>query len=238
VKSENLVTVEGRWAVEALLQSEFIVGDVVVETGRHESIRESCDSAGVPFRELSREKIAEESGYAFHRGVFARAERPRAGELDQEFLERATRLVIPYGIADPGNLGTIIRTAVAFGADGIALESGMGADVYSRKSIRASATGIFRVPVFEVPSIEAALSSMQEVGFACLGLGLAEDAKPLAGVTRAGKMALLLGSEADGLPPDLDARCDERIRIPIGAGMDSLNVATAAAIACYELFEA
>ncbi|MEX2580425.1 MAG: RNA methyltransferase [Verrucomicrobiales bacterium] len=231
------VVVEGRWAVEALLEStSFTPLIVYVERGRHQDLKQRLVDAGVAFEEVDAEAMAGKAGFDFHRGVFALAERPEAREPAEEWLENACRMVVPVGLADPGNLGTIVRSAAAFGADGILLEKGRGADVYSRKCIRASATAVFRLPIFEVERLPGHLDSMREAGFAIFGTALGDDAVPLPRVRQVEKCALLFGSERDGLAPEVGDLCDEKIGIPMSGTIDSLNVAASAAVVMYELF--
>ncbi len=234
--SGDLIIVEGHWAVEALLASHFSVREVAVEKGRHPEIAPLCQERGVPLRQLEREEIARLAGYPFHRGIYAVADRPPSREPDAQFLAGATRLLVPMDISDPGNLGTLIRSAAAFGVDGILVEAGRGCDVYARKCIRASARAVFRLPVFEVRSLGATLDRLTESGFFLFGGSLGEGSRPVQQVRPARKTALLLGSEGEGLTAEMTARCAELIRLPMQAGMDSLNVAVAGAILMWEWF--
>ncbi|NRB73480.1 MAG: RNA methyltransferase [Verrucomicrobiales bacterium] len=234
--SSELITIEGRWAVEAALQSPFFcVHKVMFEEGRHGGLKDAAVSADVLYEEISREAMADEAGFDFHRGVLAYAARPEApgfepGEAGPK------RLVVPASLADAGNLGTVIRTAVAFGADGVLLEAGKGADVYSRKAIRASATAVFRLPIYEVDDLAVALGSFREAGGVVLGTSLNEKAAALPSVKAGERTAVLLGAEKDGLSAELESACDELVYLPMASGMDSLNVAATASIVLYELF--
>jgi len=237
VTAPESVTVEGRWAVEALLDSPFFATEsVFVEEGRHRELRERAEALGFAVRPLSRDAMAGEAGFAFHRGVFARARRPALGAPDDEFLAGARRLLVPLGIADGGNLGTLIRTAAAFGVGGIVVEAGRATDPFSRKCIRASATAIFRVPVFEVRCATSMLARMDRAGIVPFAATAAEGATPLARVEPVARAALVLGAEKDGLPPAVEAACRERVAIPMGGGVESLNVAASGAILLWELF--
>jgi tRNA G18 (ribose-2'-O)-methylase SpoU len=231
-----MVTIEGRWAVEAALRSPFFcVRSVLVEEGRHAELVDLAEHEKVPLRKLPSELMAQEAGFDFHRGALARADRPESPSFEDE-VDSIKRLVVPVGLADGGNLGTIIRTAAAFGADGVLIESGKGADIYSRKCIRASATAIFRLPVFEVSSVPMALAKFREFNGMVLGASLSDRAAELPKKEMASKCAVLLGAEKDGLTRDLELSCDELIRLPMSHDMDSLNVAATASIVLYELF--
>lgn len=230
------MTVEGRWAVEALLDSpRFQVKEVVLEKGRHGELLPRLELAGIPHREVGRDEISTEAGYAFHRGVLASAERPRC-DLEDLLAAGVSRLVIPCGLADPGNLGTVVRSAAAFGADGVVAGKGRGADIFGRKSLRASATALFRLPVCEPADLAGTLERLHEAGFVLFATSLGKGTRLLPEVRPSERSAVLFGPEEEGLPGEIEALCDERIRIPMSGGMDSLNVAASAAIVFYELF--
>ncbi len=231
------IVIEGGLAVGALIDSElFQTESLFLEAGRHEALLARAEAKGLDCRLLSREEIADEAGFPFHRGVFATAHRPApVSPTDQEWSS-FSKILVPVNLADGGNLGTLIRTAVAFGCDAVVLESGKGTDVYSRKCIRASATAIFRVPVFEVPSLEETLAQLKREGVSCYATGLQSDSISPRDVTLTGRSAILFGPEKDGLSSEVMQACDACLRIPMEQGMDSLNVAASGAIVMYEIF--
>jgi RNA methyltransferase, TrmH family len=124
-----------------------------------------------------------------------------------------------WRVSDPGNLGAVVRTAGAFGAS-VGVSAGC-ADPTSPRALRASAGAIFRVPVH----------GFEKEG-RCLAL-VAHGGTPLAEIDLAGPLTFVLGAEREGLPDEVVAACDEAATIPISAGVESLNVAAAAAIALY-----
>jgi RNA methyltransferase, TrmH family len=128
-----------------------------------------------------------------------------------------------WGVRDPGNVGTILRSALAFGAGSVAFGPGC-ADPFGPKAVRASMGAIFQLPVARV----GALEDLPGVRVALAG-GAGE---PLAGPVQ-GELTILVGSEREGLPADLVARCDRVAHIPIAT--ESLNAAMAATVALYEL---
>lgn len=231
------VIVEGRWAVDALLDSEyFIPRRIFVDRGRHKQTVAKASAIGIPIEEQSSDQLSARAGYHFQRGIFAEADRPAPRDLDTEFLATAKKIVIPVGLADPGNLGTIVRTGAAFGADGVIVERDRGADIYSRKSIRASATAIFRLPVFECVSIASVSENLKASRFVLFATTVGAGAVPISQVQPAEKSAILLGTESDGLSAEVLSLCDETLRIPMANEMDSLNVAASAAVVMWELF--
>jgi TrmH family RNA methyltransferase len=145
--------------------------------------------------------------------VFARADLPPG--------TRPVTLAL-WHVADPGNVGTLLRAADAFGA-GIALSEGC-ADPTSPKAVRASMGAIFRVP----------MSGFDEPSGKRVAL-IAHGGIPLPELVVDGDVVLVVGAEREGLPADVLERCDERVSIPQPGGGESLNVAMAGAIALYEL---
>lgn len=145
-------------------------------------------------------------------GVYRRDDLPRDA--------RALTLAL-WHVADPGNVGTLVRAADAFGA-AVALSPGC-ADPTGPKAVRASMGSIFRAPVvrFDEPA-------GRRVAL------IPRDGKRLADLDLTGPLTFVLGAERDGLPEDVLARCDETATIPLAGGAESLNVATAGAIALYE----
>jgi RNA methyltransferase, TrmH family len=145
-------------------------------------------------------------------GVFKRADLPHGS--------RAVTLAL-WRVADPGNVGTLLRAADAFGA-GVALSEGC-ADPTGPKAVRASMGAVFRVP----------LSGFDEPAGKRVAL-VAHGGSPLPELTVDGDVVLVLGAEREGVPAEVLERCDERVTIPQSGG-ESLNVAMAGAIALYEL---
>ncbi|MDF1823857.1 MAG: RNA methyltransferase [Verrucomicrobiales bacterium] len=237
MSDDSEIVVEGHWAVEALIASgRFEIRLVLVESGRHPDLVEVLEKGKIPHSILSAEELRSVAGYDFHRGVMAHVVRPHPSGPTVDFLVKARRLVAPVRLADPGNVGTIIRTAVAFGADGILIEKGKGADPWGRKSIRASARAIFRVPIFEVENLEETLLEAGKHHFSIFGTSLSEEASPLREVKPVKKSIILFGAEKEGLSGSLHKLCDQLIGIPMANEMDSLNVAASAAIVCHDLF--
>jgi TrmH family RNA methyltransferase len=131
--------------------------------------------------------------------------------------------VAPWGVNDPGNVGTIIRSALAFGADSVALGPG-SADPYGHKAVRASMGALFGVPLARVKHVRE-LPGRRVALVARAGVPVHQLA--------AGELSLIVGAEREGLARDVVAACDEIAHIPI-AHADSLNAAMAATIALYE----
>lgn len=186
-----------------------------------ETVKSLCERAETTL--VISEDIAEYiSDTKTAQGLFAAAEKPEV-----PFPENARRIVVLDGVQDAGNVGTVIRTAEAFGMDGVLLTDGC-ADVWSSKTVRASMGSVFRMFVGEF-SYETYLQ-----GFTVYGAMLDETAKRLGEVKFSEKTAIVIGSEGSGISPEIAAICDEKIYIPI-QGAESLNAAMAAGVLLWEL---
>jgi tRNA G18 (ribose-2'-O)-methylase SpoU len=139
-------------------------------------------------------------------------------------------------VGNADNVGAIFRNAAAFGADGVLLDT-RSTDPFYRKAIRTSMAATLQVPFARTADWPGALDRLRQHGVSLLAMTPAPDAPPLrdvAGLAHA-RLAIVVGHEGDGLTDEAIARCDRRARIPIAPGVDSLNVATAVAVALYEL---
>jgi len=135
-------------------------------------------------------------------------------------------------VHDPTNLGSVIRTAAAFGCTGLVLGS-QCADPFSRRVLRVSMGAVLQLPMVESRNLAADLQSLHQAGFTLAATVIDNAAEPLDTFQRPAKLALLLGSEGHGLTPQWLALCDRRITIPMQLGIDSLNVAAACAVFLY-----
>jgi TrmH family RNA methyltransferase len=154
-----------------------------------------------------------------------------------EVLAREGLVVVGTVISDPGNLGTILRSAEAAGVAAVVLGPG-SVDAYNPKVVRASAGAIFGIPVLEAASegwssVEA-LDALGALGRQRLG-AVASGARSYDAADLARPTALVLGNEAHGLAPEVAARLDGTIAIPMAGATESLNVAMAATVVCFEV---
>jgi len=148
-------------------------------------------------------------------------------------LASTGHLVVTVDVADPGNLGTIIRTAEASGADGVVTTGARAVDLHHPKVARSSAGAIFGIAVAEHPDPLAALREVAHGGRRCLATR-PTDAPVCYEVDLAHACALVLGNEAHGIPAELDAELDGAVRVPMAGAAESLNVAMAATVLCFE----
>jgi tRNA G18 (ribose-2'-O)-methylase SpoU len=180
------------------------------------------------------------TGHHFHRGCLALAARPPAAD-SLELAAGARALVVLDRVADPDNVGSVFRSALAFGVDAIWLGPG-SADPLSRKAIRTSMAATLRVPFAAGDEARwpGCLDRLRERGFELIALSPSPTNEELHGFARAdgAAFALLVGSEGEGLTPDVEARATRRLRIAMRAGVDSLNLGVAAGIALHWLTRA
>ena len=147
-------------------------------------------------------------------------------------LEQDDLVLVLVGVSDPGNTGTIIRTAEACAACCVVVAG--GADPWAPKAVRASAGSVLRVPVVQASGAAAVLGQLRAAGAAIVAADSNDGARHDSGVLAAGQgpVALVLGSESHGLDPSLPA--DRRVRIPMAGDTESLNVAMAATLLAFE----
>jgi tRNA G18 (ribose-2'-O)-methylase SpoU len=187
---------------------------------------------------LVSEQLAEEvTGFHVHRGALASLHREQRHQVAQ--LLQTERLVVCEDIVDHTNVGAILRNAAGLGWDGVLL-SPRAADPLYRRSIKVSMGAVFALPWARLPDWYSAPQLLHDAGFSTFALTLADDALDLADVAadlarRPRKVGILLGTEGAGLSERWSNQSTTRVRIPMAAGIDSLNVAAAAAISCYVL---
>lgn len=177
--------------------------------------------------------LREVVGFRLHRGALAAFERAPDRSM-AEVVSQTSELVVLEDLVDHTNVGLVMRSAAALGIGG-ALISPRCADPYYRRSIKTSMAAALTLPWARADPWPQALSTLVDGGFEVLGLTPDPSAENIRTWRRPpeGKVALLLGTEGDGLSPDALAAVDTWLRIPMAGSIDSLNVAAAAAIACY-----
>lgn len=167
-------------------------------------------------------------------GIAALVERPRFS-LAEALTPRAgfaPLVVLTAALQDPGNFGTVVRSAEAFGATGVIALPGT-VDVWNAKALRASAGSSFRVPVV-AEKTSAALAALKEHGIPVVAASVEQEAIPCTDFDWRGPAAILIGNEGAGLGQDLLERADKRVTIPMPGPVESLNVAVAASVLLYE----
>lgn len=201
--------------------------------------RVPCD---VPIHVVPQAVLDGVTGFHLHRGVLACAERiaiPDARDWLRHLPPGAATIAVLEGLTNHDNVGSIFRSAAALGATGIVLDDATCDPLY-RKAIRVSVGGSLVVPYARCPDVRGLIPDLQAAGFAVWALTPNDPARDITSFRgrRPDRVALLLGSEGPGLEAATLERADERVRVRQRATFDSLNVATACAIALHELTEA
>ncbi|MFC6093259.1 TrmH family RNA methyltransferase [Saccharothrix lopnurensis] len=230
----GLVIAEGVVVVERLLASPYPVRALLGVRRRVEALGDGGRDLPAPAYVTSAEVMAEVVGFHLNRGVLAAADRaPRADLAD--LVASSRRLAVLEGVGDHENLGSLFRNAAALGIDGVVLGPGCSDPLY-RRSVRVSMGHVLRVPFASMPDLPAGLELLRANGFTTAALTPRADAVGLADAgLRGRRVAVLLGSEGPGLTDLAIGAADLAVRIPMAGGVDSLNVATAAAIAFYAI---
>ena len=180
------------------------------------------------------------TGYPLTRGVLC-AMRRKPLPTVADVCESARRVAVLEGIVDTTNIGAIFRSAAALGVDGVLLTP-TTCDPLNRRAVRVSMGTVFQVPwtrIGKAPADwpEAGLARLRALGFHTAALALSEDSVDIDDprLLSQPRLAMVLGTEGDGLAPTTIAGCDFTARIPMARGVDSLNVAAAGAVAFWQL---
>lgn len=222
---------EGDKVTERLIASRYPVASLLLIP---EWVRrfEPLVPADTPLYVGSRQLLEATIGFNFHRGVLACGRRLPPLRLEEAIPAGTggSTVVVCDAIKDPTNLGSTLRTAAAFGVSAVVLGP-QCADYLSRRVVRVSMGAALHLPIVETSDLTACIERLRhKFQHELIGTVLSSAAEPLADVVRSARMALLLGGEAHGLAPELASACDRRVTIPMQIGIDSLNVAVAAAV--------
>lgn len=180
--------------------------------------------------------VAEElTGYAVHRGALAAMHRPALPPV-ADVIAGARLVLILEDIVDHTNVGAVFRSAAALGVDGV-LVTPRCADPLYRRSIRVSMGTVFQVPWTRIPQWPGGIEQLRSAGFTVAAFALSQAALSLDALAAdpPERLALVLGTEGDGLRDRTVQGCDLTVRIPMAGGVDSLNVAAASAVAMWAL---
>ncbi len=235
--AEGLFIAEGAKIIRRAAEAGYRPRSYLLAPRWIEGLKDLLDAVDVPVYVVS-EAIAEQvTGFHVHRGALASMERQT--RWTQADLMAADRLVVCEDIVDHTNVGAIIRCAAGLGWDGVLLAP-RAADPLYRRAIKTSMGTVFALPWARLSDWAQGLESLKEHGFTVAAMALSEDSVSIdefaAELTdRPRKVALLMGTEGAGLSSHWISQADVVVRIPMAHGVDSLNVAAAAAVACYAL---
>jgi tRNA G18 (ribose-2'-O)-methylase SpoU len=232
-EGDELFIAEGFVAVDRLVDSGHEIRSVLLAPSRVERFTARAEDLAlrsVPTYVAEREVIAGVVGFDLHRGVVAAATRRAARPLT-DVVAGCTRLAVLEGLNDAENLGAIARAGRALGIDALVIDPTC-TDPYSRRSIRVSMGEILMLPVVRLGAAGwgEVLSSLRAFGFESWAMTPSADADSIWDVEPPERLAVVLGAEGPGLDPRSLASATRRVRIPVDADVDSLNVGHAAAI--------
>jgi tRNA G18 (ribose-2'-O)-methylase SpoU len=226
----GIVIAEGVNVVERLVRSHYEIRAIVGVAAKLSELQPVLSGLPVPVYESDKWILSDVVGFRVTRGVMAAANRPAVLEPGG-LISTGRRFVVLESINDFENLGSIFRNAAAFGVDGVLLDPRCADPLY-RRSVRVSMGHVFGMPFAVLPDPwPASLRVLADAGIRTLALTPRASATPLRAVSVPGRWAVLLGAEGPGLSDAALAAADEWVRIPMADGVDSLNVATAGAVA-------
>ncbi len=230
----GLFIAEGELVLRRALRAGYQPRSVFVDAKRRGQL-DDIDTGDAPVYAASAEVLRELTGFHVHRGVLASFHR-RPLPASQNLLAAATRLVVLEDVNNHTNLGAIFRATAGLGFDGVLLSPSCADPLY-RRSVRVSMGEVFAVPYARLTVWPGDLKRVRDAGFVLVALTPGEGAVPIHTLDASvrARPALLLGAEGEGLSRQALAACEVLARIPMSRGVDSLNVAAAAAVAFWEL---
>lgn len=219
----NVALNAGYQPVSLLCEQKHIDGDAA-------DIISRCGD--IPVYTGTRNLLAQLTGYTLTRGVLCAMRRPAPLSME-EVCRDARRIVVINGVVDTTNIGAIFRSAAALGIDAVLLTRN-SCDPLNRRAVRVSMGSVFLVPW---TWMDGQLTDLNQLGFRTAAMALTENSVSIdhPSLTAEPKLAIVMGTEGDGLPKETIAEADYVVRIPMSHAVDSLNVAAAAAVAFWEL---
>ena len=232
---KGLFIAESPNVIERALDSGCVPVSFLMETryvdGQGRALLERCPDIPVYTAELH--VLEQLTGYHLTRGMLCAMYRPKRPS-PEELLTNARRVAVLENVMNPTNVGAIFRSAAALGMDAVLLTNGCSDPLY-RRAVRVSMGTVFQIPWCYVD--DDWQMRLRAAGFQTAAMALCDDSLPLyaPALSRAERLAIVLGTEGDGLAQRTIADCDFTVRIPMLHGVDSLNVAAASAVAFWQL---
>ncbi len=231
--AHGLFIAEGEKVIRRAIAAGYPVRSLLVADDKLATIADVARLIDAPLYVLPAERVAQLTGYRVHRGALASMQRlplPAPAEV----LAGAHRVVVLEDIVDHANVGAVFRCVAALGFDAVLLAPRCADPLY-RRAVKVSMGAVLQVPYARLTDWRDGLAGLRTAGFRLLALTPDPAAAPIADVPPPDRLALLIGTEGTGLSDRWAAAADQAVRIPMSRGVDSLNVAAAAAIACYLL---
>ncbi len=242
LRDSGLLIAEGRFVVRRLLELPRIrVQSLLLNQAALNALGDALAmlDASTDVYVATPEVITEATGFNMHRGCLAVAQRP-ADVPVQTILDNHAFVAVLERVVDADNVGSVFRSAEAFGVEAVLLSPGC-CDPFYRKALRTSSGAALVVPCAAAAPWPDSLGQLRAAGFVVLAMTPHEHATDIgefvATSAASGRVAVLLGTEGQGLTEEALAHADVRIRIPMSGTLDSLNIATAAGIALHRLHE-
>lgn len=210
----------------------FLMEEKHIETTAKDILAQ-CEK-DIPVYAAEKAIISRLTGFHLTRGVLCTMERPYLPSA-AEICQKASRIAVLENVMNPTNIGAIFRCAAALNMDAVLLTEA-GSDPLARRATRTSMGTVFQVPWTVLPQEASWQDTLHELGFQTIAMVLRDDSRHIADpyFAKKPKLAIVLGNEGDGLYPNTIKTCDYAVKIPMSHDVDSLNVATAAAIAFYQ----
>jgi 23S rRNA (guanosine2251-2'-O)-methyltransferase len=203
------------------------------QSARHRRVIEEAKNAGVALRHLPADQIERLANRGVHNGVVAEIADAEYADFDEVVEREGTSFIlIVDGVTDPQNLGAILRVAEGFGVHLVVLPEHESVGLTSIV-VKASAGATAWVPVAQVTNLSRAIETLQKRAYWVYAAAAEGDAPDV--IDFRGNVALVLGSEGKGIRRNVLEHCDRKVTIPMSGHLESLNVATAAAVLCYEV---
>lgn len=230
---------EGTRVLVHLLASPLRVRSLLLEPRWLEEFRPRIEARPETDLEVfvaPREEVQKIVGFQVHQGAMAVAEEPDAPELLAFARGRPGHVLVALdGVSSAENVGAIVRSMAGIGADGLLVDP-VTCDPYVRRAARVSMGGVFRIPVWRVPDLPAAIASLRaECGTRSVAAHNRPPVEPIDRADLSGSLIVALGSEATGLSPAVLAACDRAVMIPMRGDWGCVNVAAAAAVFLWEI---
>lgn len=228
----GLFLAEGEKVVRRAVQAGFPVRSFLMAPRWLDGLSEVLAATDAPCFVVSESTAEEVTGFHVHRGALAALHRLPLPSVD-EVLSGARTVVVLEDVVDHTNVGAVLRSAAALGVDGVLLAPRCADPLY-RRAVKVAMGAVFTVPYARLDDWYDALPRLSAAGFTTVALTLAADATAVEdAVAGLDRVALVLGGEGHGLSPRWEQSADRRAVIAMSEGVDSLNVAAAAAVACY-----
>lgn len=238
---EGIFIAESPKVVERALDAGCVPISVLVEDkqieGEAKDVLKRCED--IPVYAASFEVLAKLTGFKLTRGMLCAMHRPELPKM-REVCEGKRRIAVLENVMNPTNVGAIFRSAAALHMDAVLLTPGCSNPLY-RRAIRVSMGTVFQIPwTFVDKSLtwpEDGMAVLQELGFKTAAMALSDDSVSIDDeqLMKEEKLAIVLGTEGDGLAKQTISDCDYTVKIPMSHGVDSLNVAAASAVAFWQL---